>query len=102
MGTTVIEITVYIFDTVGSLFLRTEVRGISLPIQVVSSRSSINYPLVNSKILYGENFQEEVYVAETAEQIADLINGGGDSDWIMDGGHWDDDGIWIDDETWTD
>lgn len=72
---TALSIDVYFFDSVGNQFVRKETIGIPLPAQFVPCSPGPDGQMsVYSKILYGTNFQQEAYVAQTVSELAVLVN----------------------------
>lgn len=72
-----IQVTAYVFDNTGNQLLRTEELGIPMPAIFIPAKAPILSLAINSKILYGDNFSEECYVAETVDELYEMANGGG-------------------------
>lgn len=74
MAKSVITIDVYHFNSVGNAFTGKETKLIPMPILSERSSGPDGQNRVKSKILYGENYQQEVYVGQSVEELATLIN----------------------------
>ena len=69
-----LTIDAYRFNSVGNQFVRKETVTIPLPAQFIPcSPGPDNAMRVYTKILYGENFQNEIYVGETISQLSTRI-----------------------------
>jgi hypothetical protein len=71
-----INFTCYIFNNVGNIFLRTEERMVKLPANFVEAKAPIGGLTVHSKYVGDDlSSNEEVYLAETIDEISVLIYG---------------------------
>jgi hypothetical protein len=70
----ILQIDAYLFNATGNAFVRKETQTIPLPVKIVPCSPGPDRAMrVYSKILYGVNYQQEIYVGQSISQLQTLL-----------------------------